>query len=239
MTHRIFIEGLAEGLEPGNQLHVDGEEAEHARRVKRLPLGARVEAIDGRGRVIDAEIVDARRSLVLRVVGVRTAPTVQPSVEVWSATPKGGRVDQMIDALAEIGAASWRPLDTEWGVVEPRESKLARLERVAREAGKQCGRAWLLQIGERASMAEALAPEPGVRVVVADAGGDWYVPDGSARIRVLVGPEGGWTARERADAQRAGATIARFGVHAMRIEVAAPIAAGIVLESEQRSRAGV
>lgn len=239
MTHRIFIEGLSAGLEAGNEVLVEGAEAEHARKVKRVALGARVELLDGRGRVVDAEVTDARRSLVLRVAGVRTASTVQPRLEVWGATPKGGRVDQMIDGLAEVGAAGWRPLATEWGVVDPGDTKLARLERLAREASKQCGRAWLLEMGQRATMQEALSPAPGTRIIMADASGAWHEPDGSSAIRLLIGPEGGWTARERADAQAAGASLVRFGVHTMRIEVAAVISAGVIMNAEQRARASV
>ncbi len=239
MTHRIFIETPAEGLEQGGELHISGDEAEHARKVKRLALGARVEVLDGRGRVIDAEVLDARRSLTLRVVATRHEPPLEPRVEVWGATPKGGRVDQMIDALSEVGAALWRPLDTEWGVVEPRDTKLARLDRVAREASKQCGRAWVMGVGERASLAEALQRDDGVNIVIADASGAWYTPTGARAVRLLVGPEGGWTKNERQRAEEAGATPVRFGAHAMRIEVAAPVAAAIILDSEQHARADV
>jgi 16S rRNA (uracil1498-N3)-methyltransferase len=48
-------------------------------------------------------------------------------------------------------------------------------------------------------------------------------------VRLLVGPEGGWTGEELAAASRAGATIARFGVHTMRIEVAAVAACAVIM----------
>lgn len=239
MTHRIFIEGLDQGLQPGARLTIEGPEAEHARRSKRLAPGARVEALDGQGRVVDAELVEARRSLVLEVVSVRTADRLQPRLEVWSATPKGARVDDMIDALAEVGAARWRPLATEWGVVDPRDTKLARLDRIAREASKQCGRAWTLELGDRAAMSDALTPDASLGLVMADASGDWYEPKGVGNIRLLVGPEGGWTPRERTLARDAGAALCRFGAHAMRIEVAAPIAAAVILNAEQCARSRV
>ena len=52
--------------------------------------------------------------------------------------------------------------------------------------------------------------------------------------RLLVGPEGGWTADELKMAERAGATICSFGVHVMRVETAAVVGAGIVLEAVRR-----
>jgi RsmE family RNA methyltransferase len=49
------------------------------------------------------------------------------------------------------------------------------------------------------------------------------------RITLLVGPEGGFSAGELALARERGAAIARFGGHVMRIEVAAVVAAAMVL----------
>jgi 16S rRNA (uracil1498-N3)-methyltransferase len=65
--------------------------------------------------------------------------------------------------------------------------------------------------------------------VIADAGGQPYEPGKEDRVRLLVGPEGGWTEGELADAVEAGARVVRFGRHVMRIETAAVVAAGIIL----------
>lgn len=233
--HRVYLEGAWPG--PGSVLAIGGDEARHALRTKRLRAGEHVEVFDGAGRValcVVESMADTgerrERELVVRVSSATAVAQDQPRIEVWSATPKGARVDELVEGLSEVGAASWVPLLTARTVVEPRPAKLDRLRRLAVESAKQCGRAWILEIGRERTWSEAWAPGPGVRVVLADAGGGAYQPGGAAPqvVRLLIGPEGGWTEKERQQAQEAGAVVARFGPHAMRIETAAVAAAAIV-----------
>jgi 16S rRNA (uracil1498-N3)-methyltransferase len=220
----------------GAMLRVSGEEAKHAIRVKRLEVGDRVELCDGAGLVARCAIAQTGKEnrtgewwFEAKVEDSRHENPLRPRVEVWSAVAKGDKVDQMIDGLSQVGVAKWRALHSARSVVEPREGKMGRLERHAVEAMKQCGRAWVLEIGDDASMEEALRGE-GVEVVVADASGERYVASGRSEIRVLVGPEGGWTSEELARARASGARVCAFGRHVMRIEVAAVVAAGVVVE---------
>lgn len=238
--HRIYVqEASIPG--PGGRLEITGDEAEHAARVKRLGAGDAVALLDGHGGVASGRVESAGREgrrgwcLIVTVDSARVADPVRPRVEVWSATPKGGRVDELVDGLSQVGAAAWSPLRAERSVVSPRETKLERLERVAWEAAKQCGRAWVLTIGRERAWDEALAPAPGVRIVMADASGGVYEATRAQDVRLLVGPEGGWTEAEIAAARAAGVTVARFGPHAMRIETAAVVAAAVVLDAEGRA----
>jgi 16S rRNA (uracil1498-N3)-methyltransferase len=229
-THRIHLEGIRAAGE-GAVVSVTGDEAAHAVRVKRLAVGERVELFDGRGTVARGvvERVAGRRAagLEVRVEGVRFEPPLRPRVEVWSATPKGERARDMIDGLSQVGAAAWSPLRTARGVAEAGAAKLDRLRRAALESAKQCGRAWVLEIGEERRPADAV--EEGVSLVVADVAGETYRRVSAERVRLLVGPEGGWEAEELASLRTAGATVARFGPHVMRIEVAAVVAAAAAM----------
>lgn len=239
-VHRIFHPELPAG--PGPGLTISGEEAHHAARVKRAEPGDAVQLLDGRGTVADAAITDInkdRRSgewtLHLTITALRHVPPVAPRLEVWASSPKGARLEAMIDGLSQSGAAAWAPLRTARTVVEPRETKLDRMHRLAAEASKQCGRAWHLEVLEGGDLSQALA---GPRVVVADASGAPHRATGAAAIRLLIGPEGGWTPEELTAARGAGAEIAAFGPHIMRIETAAVVAAGILLNDERRLQAG-
>lgn len=231
--HTVFIPGL----DPDAQtLTVTGEEGAHASRVKRLRPGEGVLALNGRGLVLECEVLESRRDLTLTVLRAVSHRAVAPAVHVYSATPKGPRVGDLIDALSQVGAASWIPLRAERQAVEPTDKKLDRLERIAVEATKQCQRAWLLDLGAPATVPEALRAAAGERVVLADGGGEPYsaAPGGRpASVRLLIGPEGGWSPRELDLARGAGAAIASFGPHVMRIEVAAPTACAIILHAHR------
>lgn len=240
-VHRIYLETIPH---VGDIAWIEGDEAKHAVRVKRVETGDHVQLLDGAGVIAKGVVEDRHRVsrapgsvaegwvLPIRVRDVHRADRVCPAVHVRSATPKGARLEEMIDSLSQAGAASWAPLETERGVVDPRETKLARIERVAVEASKQCGRPWIMSIDPRETLAHAQAWDGGV-VVLADAGGEPYRATGAAAIRLLIGPEGGWSKREL-EGIREGkqVKICSFGPHAMRIETAAAIAAGTILAVE-------
>jgi len=227
---------LLEGLEPGaGEATVEGEEARHAARVKRLREGDLLRVLNGRGLVATARVVEAKRRLVLRIEDERVEAPVSPRVDVWSATPKGARVEEMVDALVQTGAASWTAMSTRRGVVDPREAKLARVERIALEALKQSARPWAMGLGEKSSLEQALSADSGAAVVLADASGGAYQASGAPVIRLLIGPEGGFEESEVSAARGAGAQIVSFGPHTMRIEVAAPVGVALILDAERRA----
>ncbi|MBC7836147.1 MAG: 16S rRNA (uracil(1498)-N(3))-methyltransferase [Phycisphaerales bacterium] len=250
--HRIYT-NLPIGVGAGDSLVITGEEAHHAARVKRVEGGEVVQLLDGAGMVGIALVLPmdaagtaglgARRragELVVRLLSLGREERASPVIEVCSATPKGQRTDDLVDGLSQVGAAAWRPLATAHGVVEPRESKLERLERRAVEASKQSGRPWVMRIGSEISVPEVLMDAKAGRLVVADSTGVPYQTEraggradgGVGAIRLLVGPEGGFTKEELRLAREAGATVCAFGPHIMRIEVAAVAACAVVMAAE-------
>jgi len=163
-----------------------------------------------------------RLDLTVRESRIEEQPS--PRVDVISAAAKGARLEHMIDELSQVGVASWSPLVSKRSVVEPRSGKLHRLQR-ARRASKQCGRAWVMEIGEQIDLRRALDR---TNVILADASGQGYQPVASDAT-ILVGPEGGWTEEELALARERGAAVHSFGRHVMRIETAAVVASAVVL----------
>lgn len=226
----------------GELVVIEGDEAHHAVRVKRLGEGAAIELIDGTGRVAAAEIRSVEKigkkggwRLTALIDAVRTEPPIVPRVDLFTEPPKGAHLEQLIDQLSQLGAASWSPLECTLSEVDPREGKLERLARTATEASKQCGRAWWLEVGDKTPFADAIAADD-ARIVVCHWTGEPYEPSGHDRIRLLVGPVGDLTERELAAAREAGATIASLGPLVMRIETAAAAACAIVLDRERRFR---
>lgn len=228
--HTLFSPDIPEA---GGEIVIEGEEAKHATRVKRLGVGDIARLVDGAGTEALAELTHAKKSVTLTIRERRTVERVRPIVRVFASAPKGARLEKMVDALSQVGAASFAPLETRRGVVEPGENKMARAQRVSIESAKQSGRAWAMDIREMTTVSEALGSCQ--RAVLADESGDMYSPTGGAEIALLIGPEGGWTDEELERARDAGATVARFGMHTMRVEVAAPIACAGMIDQENRT----
>jgi 16S rRNA (uracil1498-N3)-methyltransferase len=235
--HRVFLGAGVDREVSDAGVVVEGEEAEHALKSKRVRVGDEIDAFDGRGLVLRCRVEAAgKRAMTLEILSRETVEPVRPAVEVFSATPKGNRLDKMIDMLAQVGAASWTPLDTKLGVVDPGANKIDRMERISVEAAKQCGRAHVMGIGRKRSFAEALEVGEDTALIVADASGGAYNATGRARVRVLVGPEGGLLPEELDAARGAGAQVVSLGPHAMRIETAAVVGVAVVMERESVER---
>ncbi|MCA9306347.1 MAG: 16S rRNA (uracil(1498)-N(3))-methyltransferase [Phycisphaerales bacterium] len=235
MRHHAVYAGPNGISEPLTE--IAGPEAEHAAKVKRARVGDPVDLFDGAGAIAHATLTEVRKNrLVARIESNRRLAPIAPAIEVASATPKGPRLEKMLDMLSQAGAASWRAINTRHGVVDPGEGKRDRAERIAVESLKQCGRAHVMRIDDKQDFADALVSEADTRLVIADATGGQYVPTGAQRVRLLVGPEGGWHEAELAAAKQAGAAVVSLGPYALRIETAAVVGVGVILNAEQANR---
>lgn len=231
--HRAFVPSL--GRSVGAEVELTGDEASHALRVRRLAAGDRMELMDGRGCSAVARIVRTRKQrsgwvLAASIESVRELPKLVPAVAVVTAVPKGPRLEGMIEGLSQCGAASWRGLVCERSVVDPRAGKIERVERVAMESAKQCGRGHVMEIGPTVEGLASVA-ERGPAVVMADPSGEpLRRADGEAgAVTLLVGPEGGWSERELELGLRQGWAVRSVGPLIMRIETAAIVGCGVLM----------
>lgn len=242
-AHRFFV---AQALSRGaSDCVVEGDEAAHAARVKRIEIGEEVELLDGvggRATGLVAEFGGSKKYPTVRVQVQRVVNEPPPPrmVEVWSALPKGERAGEMVDQLSQVGVWSWRPLRCRRGVTGPRDAKMERLGRIAIESAKQCGRSWVMRIDEEAGIEDAAElavagadASRGVvrpRVWFADVGGEsvlGVVAKMGGSVRVLVGPEGGWAPEEVDLFKAAGIGSVRLGSNVMRIETAGVVAGAV------------
>ena len=238
--HIIYFPDLVGSLERGNdRLVIGGDEAHHLARVKRLEVGDGAVVCDGLGRVASMTLEAITKSrdgwtVTLHASEVRKIPAPSPRVVVLASPPKGDHLSEMIDGLSQAGCAAWRPLITTRTIVDPREGKLERLARTAIESLKQCGRAHLMELGERIELRDVLAKRADLRLpatlIVADEEGG---PVGSLpafeSCCLLVGPEGGLSNEERESLAAAGAIRLRVGPHTLRSETAAVVACAAIM----------
>ena len=230
MSERFF---LASAPRSGRGVLV-GDEARHLVRVLRAGIGAEIRVFDGAGGEWRARIESIGRDEVALAMGapLPAVPAAEPPLALAVALPKGERQKWLVEKLTELGVARLVPLVTTRGVAEATPAALERLRRTVIEACKQCGRSVLMEIGEPAAVAAALAAlPPGGRTILCDPDGpslDAESLRGAAAVFGLVGPEGGFTPEEVAAAVAAGAVRARLGPHVMRVETAAIAAAAAV-----------
>ena len=117
-------------------------------------------------------------------------------------------------------------------------SALQRLERIVREAAKQCERATWPRVEGPLSFAAALSDCPAANRLLLDSRGEAFPSSLSAgSATTLVGPEGGWSDAEREQALQAGWRCVALPSGRLRTETAA--IAGIALALAALARGGV
>lgn len=227
MADRFFT---PDALAPGEYV-LTGPEAHHLAAVRRFGAGDRVVLFNGDGNDHPAEVVAAdRKRTLVQVFPAEAADRELPfPLEVAAALPKGDRGDYLVEKLTELGVTRFTPLVTERSVVQPKESRLEKLQHAVIEASKQCGRNVLMRVAPLTTWAAFLATAglPPLRLVLHTAGDQ--VPlktleGGVGGVVIAVGPEGGFTTDEVAAA--AGWVRVGLGPRVLRVETAAVTAAG-------------
>lgn len=175
-------------------------------------------------------------AVMIELAQVQTVDEPTPAIDVAAASPKGARLDEMVDQLSQVGSSRLMLIRTERSVVDPRATKLARLGHKAIDAARQCHRAHALSVeAEVRPMDQVLAMDHDLKLLAdprgtsfADVlGGSDHWPV-AGRVLLVVGPEGGFTADELAQAEACGLKRWCFGPFVMRIETAAAVGAGML-----------
>jgi 16S rRNA (uracil1498-N3)-methyltransferase len=141
-----------------------------------------------------------------------------------------------VEKSVELGVARLVPLETVRGVAQPADRALDRLRRTVIEASKQCGRNRLMEVcsPQRLNGFLGSAPDEALRLVAhpGDAARPlchWLDQSGLRPVCIAIGPEGGFSEEEIAEAVPAGPLVT-LGPRILRIETAAlALAAAVAL----------
>ena len=213
-----------------NAFYIEGgrlsaEDARHAAKVLRLRPGDEIVALDGKGGRFRARLEENGVVEVLEQL-----PSNEPRLylTVYQGVPKADKLEMLAQKLTELGVSRLVPVEMERSV--RRFEKVDRLRKIAREAAKQCRRALPVEIAEPMAWDEAVRDMQKRALLVApwEEASTGRLSDLSPceDIGLLIGPEGGITARE---IEESGAKTVTLGARILRTETAAIAAAAIVM----------
>ncbi|MDX6445771.1 MAG: rRNA (uracil1498-N3)-methyltransferase [Blastocatellia bacterium] len=239
MAGRRFYAPPAAFAADEKSVTLSAEETRHARDVLRLQTGEEVFVFDGTGREFRCAVLSISRnstslSLIEEVAPARPESPLNLTLAI--ALLKGEKFDLVIQKTTELGVNRIVPLDTERADVRLRDSdssqkRVARWRRIALEAAKQTGRAFVPEITAPASFNFLLSSnEEGTlsstaRLMFSERDGASLVEatanlPAPAGIIAAVGPEGGWGDDEIAAARDGGWGIVTLGGRTLRAETA-------------------
>ena len=200
------------------------DEARHLRNVLRLKPGDEVYVFDGRGREFRCSVSTIKDELRIEAEVDPAKPESQLQLNLCVALLKGEKFDLVVQKATELGVTTITPLITRHADIHLRDAsdatkRVARWQRIALEAAKQSGRAFVPEISLPAPFEEALNA-PGV--MFSERGGEAFESlTGAGSMTALVGSEGGWADEEIEAARARDFHIVTLGGRILRAETAA------------------
>jgi 16S rRNA (uracil1498-N3)-methyltransferase len=228
----FFVDALGEG-----EVLLSEVDSRHALRSLRLRPGDTISLADGRGAVASGLISEERGGLaVVQIERVSRVVRRGPVISVAFAPPKGDRLSWAIQKLGELGVDEAVLMHTRRSVREMRPSRswpaLSRMQVVAREAAMQSRQPFVMEVAAGATFDDCLAAGGAPAIMLTQSGQPGLrslLPAGADSVRLLVGPEGGWTDWELSAAGAAGVALWSLGPSVLRTETAVVVGAALVL----------
>jgi 16S rRNA (uracil1498-N3)-methyltransferase len=230
----------------GDLVALPADEVEHLARVLRLGVGAAIQVFDGRGREFHAVVESVTKGDARVRVGaaVAPAPELPIALTLAQAVLKGDKMDGIVRDAVMLGVVAIQPLLTARTEVSAatldRGRRRERWQRIAVSSAKQCGRAVVPIVHAPRSLDDVLrvpatGSSPGPVLMLVEPGA---APGASAvrelegdaapQVTLLIGPEGGWSPQEIADAPPACRMVTMGGI-TFRADAAASIAIAALL----------
>lgn len=224
---RLFV---ARARSAGDRLRIGGAELRHLR-VHRLRPGDHLVVFDDAGteHEVRLERMDARGAEG-RVLATRR-PARESTLELVlaPALTKGARMDLVVEKATELGVTRLAPVLTRRAVATG--ARVERWRRIAVAAAKQSGRTLIPVVTPPVPLASLVrAAWPGLRLVAWEGEretGFGALPPHAAAVVVVVGPEGGLTDDEVADARAHGFVPLTLAPRVLRAETAALVATAL------------
>lgn len=194
----------------------------HLGRVVRTAPGDAVVLFDGAGAEVAATVLEVQGRDVRVEVGVRLVTPLGRSprlvLEVACALPKNPRADWLFEHGTEVGITTFRPILTER--TNRQHERREHWQRILVAACAQCDRAVLPVIEATVPLAELCTLSLPTERYVATMAATELGPATGAAALLVVGPEGGLTAREVAMLVEAGFAPRSLGPLTLRTETA-------------------
>ncbi len=227
---RFFVDKI----EPVTELC--GEEFEHAKNVLRLSEGAEVVLLDNSGKEYTAVIAQVEKKRMLLNVVREEVGSREAKVEVrllFGYLKNADKNEFIVQKAVELGVKKIGVFSSEYSSSYMNANKLERLNKVAKEAAKQCLRATAPEIVYYDTLEKALRDGEGDQnklfacEFATQSKRDIASLCGSTAI--VIGSEGGFSREEEALADSLGYASVTLGKRILRAETAAVALTSVVM----------
>ena len=234
MAHRYFLTDLYKGTAT-----VCGEDAIHLTRVMRIKVGDNVTLCDKEGYDYSATLRKISEDELLFDVGEPQKNPAEPTKElvVYMALPKSDKLEFVVQKSCELGAVKLVPFVSEYCIAQKskkEDNKLQRLQKIANEACKQCGRSTPMTVCPTLSFKEMMQDLKHQdlnlffyeHATIALKAVDFT---SAQSVGLIIGSEGGFSQKECDALQKMDIPSVSLGSRILRCETAAVVATSLTM----------
>ncbi len=231
---RFFIENLDPAA---TEARLEGEEFIHAKTVLRVEAGSEIVLLDGSGKEYSAIVSKIEKHcLSAHIIGV-TEGDKEPKAQIYllCGALKGDKTELVVQKATELGVTEIGIFSSEYCSAYMNENKLERLNKVAREAAKQCLRSRAPKVAYFADLYSALKSACGYKnklfacEFLKNSATDMRAINGSTAL--VVGSEGGFSHKEFEEAEKLGFYGVTLGKRILRAETAAVVMCALAAQA--------
>jgi len=225
---RVFVDLP---LAPGARVSLPEDAAAHLVRVLRLREGEACVLFNGDGHDYDARLLAAnKRGVDAEVTGVRAVDNESPlRIVLLQGIARGEKMDLILQKATELGVAAIAPVFADRTEVrldgDRLDKRTAHWRSVVVSACEQSGRARIPELLPARGLADAAAalPADALKLTLDPQGehrSESMAAPASMTVVIGIGPEGGWSEKDRAVLCDRGFTGLRLGPRVLRTETA-------------------
>ncbi|PIE02192.1 MAG: hypothetical protein CSA81_08110 [Acidobacteria bacterium] len=222
------MRALVDELPEKGPFILEGEEARHLLKVKRIRPSEKVELLDGQGGRCQCDIERlGKRQIELSIHSVSREKEPARLGLALAIPCQHTTLSALLPSLVQLGVTDMVLCETERsGQIKRVEKQIHRLHTILRQALKQCGRSWAprLNLQRLDHLLEEKASLPyGDWLLYHPRGMSWYELSEKLRYPVmnLIGPEGGFSVLETTKMEKKGIHKVGLGSAILKMETAA------------------
>ena len=229
--HRIFIE---QDLSTDLEIILGPEQTHYIRRVLRLRNADTLLCFDGSGSSFVASIQDGPSKSIRLLVESKFDYQAESQARIHLVHALIKKPEKVLQKVTELGVTDIWPVSSQRSEVrlnpQRLEQKMLHWTGIISAACEQSGRNRIPRLHTLATFSEILQNPPCETVYLLEPGAPNFQPaTRPVDTCLMIGSEGGWTAKELERATQAGFIMAGFGKNVLRADTA-PIAALSILQ---------
>ena len=230
--HKFFADPESIGE---SSIKICGDDAHHLSKVLRLKEDDDVIVCDKNGTDYYCGIESITKDEVVCRIFKKQISDTEPNIciTLYQGVPKGDKLETVIQKCVELGCVKIVPvaMKRSVAVIKDKEKKKQRMQKIAYEAAKQCGRAKIPEVSLCMSFKEALADSVSADLKLLAYESETenslksalFNNKNAKNISLFIGPEGGFSDEEVSLAKADGFKTITLGPRILRTETA-PIA---------------